>query len=47
MPGLDLTTAIDLGQGAILVGIFYRLGTVTAHIDGLKNRLAKLERIME
>lgn len=47
MEMLDLSTAIDLGQAAVLIGIFYRLGGVTAQMESLKTRLSRLERVFE
>ncbi|WP_417267555.1 hypothetical protein [Celeribacter baekdonensis] len=40
---LDWSNALDLGQFAVLGGIFYRLGGLTKAHDDFTARLGKLE----
>ncbi|MBC7135095.1 MAG: hypothetical protein H5U25_05560 [Oceanibaculum nanhaiense] len=43
---LDAETVFGLMQVGLLAGIFYRLGAVRGEIEGVKDRVQKLERAM-
>ena len=43
MDALDLGAAFDVVNSGLLLGIFYRLGTLTTAVASHNNRLNKLE----
>jgi len=44
---LDAETILGLGQLGILGGIFWRMGSLSAHMESVKNRVSNLERKVE